>query len=183
MRDQRGIALVTALILLILITLLGLAAIRSTAVQQKMSGNFQDRQLAFQSAEAGLQAGVQYVLVNGVGIVNCAAGGQNCADNPFSDPNVGTAFVHAVPTGTGNGQFTASDKLSGQPQFVVQDMGQYSVNNGASDTANGNQRGGVESGASRKGTPHEYYRITARSGDPDTIGARAVVTLQAYYKK
>lgn len=53
--SQQGVALVVAIILLIVITLMGLAAVRGTIMQQKMTSNFYDRQLAFQAAEAGLR--------------------------------------------------------------------------------------------------------------------------------
>jgi len=53
---QRGVALVVALLLLVVITLVGLAAVRGTIMQQKMSANMYDRQIAFQNAEAAMRA-------------------------------------------------------------------------------------------------------------------------------
>ena len=44
---QRGIALVVALILLVLITLVGLAAMHGTIMQQRMASNLYDREQAF----------------------------------------------------------------------------------------------------------------------------------------
>ena len=52
---QRGVALAVALILLLVITLVGLAAVSGTLMQQKMSANFYDRQVAFQSTEAAMR--------------------------------------------------------------------------------------------------------------------------------
>jgi type IV pilus assembly protein PilX len=51
---QRGIVLVTGLLLLLLITLVVLAASRSGRLQAVMSSNTRDRDLAFQAAEAAL---------------------------------------------------------------------------------------------------------------------------------
>lgn len=53
---QQGFVLIVALILLLVLTLLGLAAAQSTSLEQKMAGNARDQDLAFQSAEAGLSA-------------------------------------------------------------------------------------------------------------------------------
>ena len=53
---QRGIALVVALILLVIATLSGIAGIRNTTLQETMTGNFYDRSLAMQAAEAGIVA-------------------------------------------------------------------------------------------------------------------------------
>lgn len=53
-KRQRGIVLVTGLLLLLLITLVVLAASRSGRLQAVMSSNTRDRDLAFQAAEAAL---------------------------------------------------------------------------------------------------------------------------------
>lgn len=185
-QKQRGVALVVALILLVVITLIGLGAIRATTVQQRLSGNFYDRQLAFQAAQGGLQAGVQYLTTHSNNIFNCAVGqtpssGMGnpaaCTMNPFTDPNVPASDIQTVAVATtGTGAAAA-----GSPQFVIQFMGRYVSASGATgfgQSANANQYGaqGLE-------TTSNYYRITARSANPSTIGGRAVVTLQAYFKQ
>lgn len=53
---QRGMVLVTSLIFLVLLTLLGVAAMSTTSLQEKMAGNTKDQNLAFQSAESALTA-------------------------------------------------------------------------------------------------------------------------------
>jgi len=52
---QRGAALLTSLIFLIILTILGFAASRGSVMQQLLSRNFSDRNLALQSAEAALK--------------------------------------------------------------------------------------------------------------------------------
>jgi type IV pilus assembly protein PilX len=56
-RQERGVALIISMILLVLITMVGLASLRSVVLEEKMAANFYDRSLAFQAAEAGLRAG------------------------------------------------------------------------------------------------------------------------------
>ena len=56
-RPESGAALIVALILLMVMSLLGLSSIRSTSSQEKMSANAYDRSLAFQSAENALRMG------------------------------------------------------------------------------------------------------------------------------
>ncbi|NGY06280.1 pilus assembly protein [Solimonas terrae] len=170
-------ALVVALVLLILVTLIGLAAIRGTTTQQRMTGNFYDREVAFQNAEAGLSAGAQALTAGTTDIRNCGQGGAVCQANPFTQLDSSSTFVKSVTTAA----FTAAGNASGQPQYVIENMGTYADPNsstGYSQTANASQYGaqGVVATA-------VYYRITARSGDPAVIGERAVVTLQAMYKQ
>lgn len=175
-RHQRGIALAVALILLILVTIIGLAAIRGTTTQQKMTANFSDRQVAFQGAEAGLVAGAQALAAGASDIRNCGQGGITCVANPFnvlasSSPNIKTVSTPGV----------ASDNAAAQPQYVIENMGTYvdpSSSTGFTQSANGQQYG-----AQGVSITAVYYRITSRSGDPASIGDRAVVILQAMYKQ
>jgi len=52
---QRGSVLVVSLIFLLLLTLLGLAALQTTTLEEKMAGNVTDQSRAFQAAEAALR--------------------------------------------------------------------------------------------------------------------------------
>ena len=52
---QRGAALVIALLMLLVMTVLGVAAMQVTRMEERMAGNSRDVNLAFQGAEAGLR--------------------------------------------------------------------------------------------------------------------------------
>ncbi|WP_051074956.1 PilX N-terminal domain-containing pilus assembly protein [Thioalkalivibrio sp. ALJ16] len=52
---QGGSALIVALILLLVITLLAVAGMQNTVLQERMAGNMHDRNIAFQQAERGLR--------------------------------------------------------------------------------------------------------------------------------
>lgn len=52
---QRGAALIVGLVLLLVMTLLGVAAMRTSTLQLVMAGNSQYSQLAFQAAESGIE--------------------------------------------------------------------------------------------------------------------------------
>lgn len=53
---QQGAALVVGMIMLLLLTLIGVAGMKDTLLQQKMVANAKDRDVALQAAEAALQA-------------------------------------------------------------------------------------------------------------------------------
>lgn len=59
---QRGAALLVGLIILILLTLIGLAGINSSTLQERMAGNHLMLQNAFQNAEAALRSAETDVL-------------------------------------------------------------------------------------------------------------------------
>jgi Tfp pilus assembly protein PilX len=61
-RRQRGTALVVALLMLLVITLLAVGAMNSATAELVMAGNEQHRQAAFQAAETGIE---QTVITGG----------------------------------------------------------------------------------------------------------------------
>lgn len=56
---QKGSALIIGLIIVLMMTLLGITTLRTTALQERMAGNERDLNVAFQSAEAGLREVIQ----------------------------------------------------------------------------------------------------------------------------
>ena len=61
---QHGTVLVIGLILLLLMTLIGVTAIQTTSLDERMAGNARDRNLAFQAAEAALRGAENDVKSN-----------------------------------------------------------------------------------------------------------------------
>ncbi|MFK2905627.1 pilus assembly protein [Dyella ginsengisoli] len=171
-------ALVVALILLVVISLVGLAASRGTIMQQKMASNMYDRQIAFQSAEAAMRAAAASIPVSPANVArNCQSASVICLANPFDDPNLPPGSIKNLSTG----QYTASTLATGQPQYVIENMGNYqdpNANTGFNQSANAHNYG-VNGGS----ITNIYYRVTARSGDPSQVDGRAVVVLQAMIKQ
>jgi len=54
-KQQSGIALVISLIMLLLLTIIGVTAMRVTGLEEKMAGNSKDQNVAFQAAEISLR--------------------------------------------------------------------------------------------------------------------------------
>jgi len=190
---QRGAALIVALILLIVITLVGLAAVGTTILQNKMTANQYDRQIAFQSAEAALRVATA-LIPNNPGLIarDCQTGGTVCQANPFTDSTLPPGSIHTVTANPASGStsggasattFTASPAAAMQPQYVIESLGNWTnptQNVGFGNTAN-SRNYGVQGAANTA----IYYRITARSCDPSSPSCnnRAIVTLQATVKQ
>jgi type IV pilus assembly protein PilX len=187
-RRQRGVALVVSLLLLVIVALVGLAAVRGTLMQQKMAANSFDREQAFQAAESALRV-ANSLLLTSPNLQDPDKGYiRNCVDNacpvnPFAVANLSSNFIHDVNSGSGSDQtYTASGVAAMQPQYVIDimcnDKNCYGSSSTPSDSSNGFNYG-VDSNPGN----NSYYRITARSGDPAKVGDRAVVTIQAWIKK
>lgn len=187
-QSQRGAALIVALILLIVITLVGLAAISATIVQNRMAANQYDRQIAFQSAESAIRVATA-LLPSNPGLIarNCQAGGTYCQANPFTDPALPNGSIHTVLANTGGGAnattFTASPAAAMQPQYVIESLGSWT--NPSQSTGFGNTANSRNYGVQGAAGASLYYRITARSCDPASAACngRATVTLQAVIKQ
>ena len=91
---QQGVSLLVVLILLIVMSILGVAVLRSSAMQERMSANMLDRNEAMQAAETGLLVAQRTVILgtfNGMwdgGQTFTAlrtAAGKTCAANGYCD--------------------------------------------------------------------------------------------------
>jgi type IV pilus assembly protein PilX len=83
---QRGSALIVSLVFLLLLTILGVTAMRSSVLQERMAGNTRDTNLAFQAAETALRAGENILNQNTLPTFNnSTAGYRNEIDKMSSD--------------------------------------------------------------------------------------------------
>ena len=172
---QSGAALLVALIMLLISTMVGLASIRGTTMNEKMSSNMYDRSLSYQGAEAALLAGEAAVLAN-TGIAIDCTGGSVCPPSPSS------TFTSTTTgwTDVGDG-FKVNDALLGStPQFYVERMGDVGGTDelGLGESANCSNYAGCDESPPTAAS----FRITGRSGVPATDG-RSVVALQITVKQ
>lgn len=176
---ERGVALVVGMVLLVVATLLGLAGIRGTTLQERMSTNMYDRSLAMQAAEAALRAAEAAITANpNVGVDCSPASATLCPVVPTNTFNGTSAQWTNVPTA-----FRTNSGLSdGIAQFHIQFRGQGNTEDelGLGSSANAAQYGGGG------GSPTaNFYRVTARSQDPTAAGLaeRSVVVLSTTVRR
>jgi len=63
-RSQKGVALAMALVVLVILTILGISAMKSSTLELKMAAGIQDSTVAFQAAESGLVAAFRDVVLD-----------------------------------------------------------------------------------------------------------------------
>lgn len=110
---QQGVSLLVVLILLIVMSILGVAVLRSSALQERMSANMVDRNEAMQAAETGLLVAQRNVIL---GTFNAmwdggqtftalrTAASKTCATDGYcdrSDPAVAANWESAPTEPTG----------------------------------------------------------------------------------
>lgn len=119
-----------ALVILMLLTLLGLTAMNTTALEEKMSNNVKDKNIALQAAEAALvlaenwiAANTTHVLITGApdntkGIY--AAQATPLVLDAFWAAAGGYVVYPNLPTGpTGGQQFT---NVVTQPKYIIEQL-------------------------------------------------------------
>jgi type IV pilus assembly protein PilX len=124
--NQRGAALIVVLVLLLAMTMLGLASLRGTIMEERMSANMYDRSLAFQAAEAALREAESALMVPGVRASFPTAADSCNAAGLCSTPEPGEDYVERVNRGDAfQGWVDASEVsgLAGTPEYFVEYMG------------------------------------------------------------
>lgn len=176
-REQRGFVLIVALILLLVLTILGLAAAQSTSLEERMAGNARNHDLAFQAAEAALGAGINCVRTGSTlcSTFTTATTGGNGAYifNPFA---VGGAIWNQSGFWTTSGNTIYYDSYAGgslpnlaqQPQFIIEQMPPVALPGGSLGQA---QYGSGAPSISR-------WRVTSYAVGGDTS---STVMLQSIY--
>ena len=160
--------LVVSLLILITLTILGLAAMRSSRTEMSMAGNQRELGITFNAAEAGLGSAQTYI-------------DNSISKTIYDDPSQGLYNALDVdpdyrdPTTWDDSQTAAIGlpHVVEQPKFIIKYLGDRSQNEVAAVNIGGY-------GSSQPGITVSNFRITARA-----VGqtGRATRQLQAYYGK
>ncbi len=181
-RNQSGgVALITALIVLLAMTLAGLAIMRSTFTSTRIAGNLAFQQAATQSADVGIEAAIAWLEANrgGTRLHNHIDIGGGEAVGYFArreDPAAGQSwqtYWDTVIAPTARVNTLAADGAGNQVSWVV-----HRLCNAVGDPVAGAgceatpELTGGESGSRGSGVvqllteAQRYYRITARVDGP-----------------
>jgi type IV pilus assembly protein PilX len=168
---EQGAVLIVGLIMLLLLTIIGLASIRGSDLQERMAGNMRDRNLAFQAAEAGLRRG-EDTAMNRNGLTKPASintsGYWDDLNKPFTaSPGRPTAWDD--DGWTANSKKVANGTLEGladQPSYAIE---QLLV---PPDLAGEGSHVGFASQLEM--TPTTFYRVTSR-GLGGTVSSEVIL--------
>lgn len=166
-KNERGAVLITGMLILVIVSILGLATMQSTLLQEKMAGNLEQQDIAFQAAESGLRMAeaqmFSYVILpsfNGTGGLyqpTTAGTTPRWEIVDWSDP---TEYI----------EYQAADLSATPPAPEIRCIVEYlaEVDDDGSDS--------VKFGAST--ASRDMLRITSRGVSPN---GRSVVILQTTY--
>jgi len=162
---QSGIALAIALVFLLLMTIIGVSALSTTALQEKMTGNLKDKHWSFNAAESAIVEGERKLCYDYTGRIP-AIDPANLTDGLYRTSTTGDP-VWQTADWTGSDVFThpaypsgfVGSKLAGPPRYIIEEVQEVQEN----------LKGSFE--YSRRGGSRMLYRITARGvgGTPNAV--------------
>jgi type IV pilus assembly protein PilX len=145
-RGQRGVVLVTSLLLLIVVTILAISMFRSFGLDEKIAGNVREKQRALNAAETAEQY-AEYWLASGNGgaAVTCtgmvtALVGQVCSSGAlpnfvalpwqYSGANVGVTYAPSAPAAMNITTTPGQGTYYYTPMFYITYLGPTGTGNG-----------------------------------------------------
>ena len=181
---QQGVVLFIALIILLAMTMAGIAMVRSIDTGNLVAGNLAFKQSSLMAADRGIQAGFTWLNSNIASLSNTNTGRGYFSSITSVEPNwyADTAWTNAVTVGTtdaaGNTVQYVIHRLCTQPNTAYngQNSGvdnQCATSQSNAPTSNASAGSSMQVGASvYQLNPMVYYRITAR-----VIGPRNTVSV------
>jgi len=146
--SQRGVVLVSSLLLLLVVTIMALSMFRSFGIQEKVAGNMREKQRALQAAESAQQFAELWLINNSATTVPAACNsllsanaglGQICSNKlwqslpagvtvatvPWAVAGAANVGVTYVPPGMNVAAASASNANAyfGAPTFYISDSG------------------------------------------------------------
>jgi Tfp pilus assembly protein PilX len=175
-KRQRGFTLVVALLLLVALSLIGVAGLRNVTLQEKMSGNMFFRTLAFSEAEATLQV-AENVAFNQFGTVGASMPSCGSTATLVCPMDQGSSLSHlAKDVAWTNSSSSVTPANAGfSSNWMNEDLlkGGQVVEKGCQEAA------GASSGAAVLPCERLYVRTSARSLDTNS-GALSIT--QQFFK-
>lgn len=189
-RRERGIVLLVGLVVLVVLSLLAVGSMRATTLEERMSHNSQDRQIAFQVAEAALREAEltlsQPMLPAFVAVGAAGADGFYLPDPPNGDTPA-VAYLPIWQRTAGSPSYpswrSASVTSDAPPAPIDLARGEYLIEQleVLEETAPGES---LQADAAEDHRERIIYRISARAWGANAAGEAApVVLLQSTFKR
>ena len=122
--SQRGAILLVTMVILVLVTLLGVTAMKTSVLQEKMAGGNADKGLAFQAAEMALRDAESHITT---GLSSASSFAAECSQGLCLAPEDGTQAADSVDWdsdavlsyGDGTGAADVGN-VATQPKYIIE---------------------------------------------------------------
>lgn len=175
---QRGMVLIVGLVMVLLITIVGLSAIRGTGLQENMAGNMRDRNIAFQAAESVLREGEAVVSPSTLSVnlpaFKCTVGAGACLDLSTAPEKSVIYMTEAEWDRVAKVSAMDMKGVADKPSYLLEEL---EVDIGASAAVEGSA---IDVGGMMTTGDATPYRVTAKGYG---LSQDAEAILQSAYKR
>lgn len=173
---QRGAVLVFCLVFLLVLTMMGVASMESAVLEERMAGNMQDYNAAFQASESSLQTGENFLQGQITWPATSTDGSTTVWVRDSMDPSTADSLhwwqdgARDTSTWWGNNgiEVSAVEGVATPPHYIIEEV----------STITSGQSIGIGSGLQSR--IRVFHRITARGSG---VGDASVVQLQSTFVK
>jgi type IV pilus assembly protein PilX len=118
---QTGVVLVISLIMLLLLALIGVTGMQVTSLEEKMAGNAQDQNVAFQAAESTLKEAEIFILASSLSIYDGSKGllDQTDSELDYFDHGTWTAANSSTSADFGEKFTNNLGKSIADPRYII----------------------------------------------------------------
>ena len=175
-KKQRGAVLIFCLVFLLVLTMMGVSSMESAVLEERMAGNMQDINAAFQAAESSLQTAENW-LANQINWPSTSNNGTTTVwDRDSMDPDTvdslhwwqDSARDTNAWWGNNGVEVTTVEGVGSAPHYIIEELSNITTG----------QSIGIGSGQQNR--VRVFHRITARGTG---VGDAAVVQLQSTFVK
>lgn len=174
---QRGAILLFCLVFLAVLTMMGLSGMESATLEERMSGNMRDHEVAFNAAESALQGGEAWLVLQNNLPVTSTNGSTTVWAEDSMDPDVSDGLYwwdhnNINPAWWTNNGIAIDEmaQVDEQPRYLIEEY--RTVDSGQS----------IAIGSGEVTVPRVFHRVTARGVgiNPNTEAVVQSTFVQSY---
>lgn len=168
-KGQQGVALLTSLLILLVLSLLAVASMQNVSMQERMVSANRDAQVALEAAEAAARE-AELLLDNDT----VTLGDFGVADGLYDTTDAPDMFASGTWSSSSSVAASNAGGLPSAPRYFIEHIGPVSTEEEINDLAVGNYAGAAPS------SPPEGFRIVAWSSGRSGQTFRVI---EVYYGK
>ncbi|MCB1648721.1 MAG: pilus assembly protein PilX [Pseudomonadales bacterium] len=173
---QKGAVLIFCLVFLLVLTMMGVSSMESAVLEERMAGNMQDFNAAFQAAETSLQSAENWLAGQITWPATSADGSTTVWTRDAMDPDTVDSLHWWQDSTRDTGSWWNSNAIevgsvegvASEPHYIIEELSNVTTG----------QSIGIGSGVENR--VRVFHRITARGTG---VGDSAVVQLQSTFVK
>lgn len=173
---QRGAILIFCLVFLLVLTMMGVSSMESAVLEERMAGNLQDQNAAFQAAETSLQTAENWLLAQRFWPETSVDGSTTVWERDAADPDDADSLHWWQDAERDDADWWEDNAIAvadvegvaADPRYVIEELSQISTGQS------------IAIGTGQESRVRVFHRVTARGTG---VGDTAVVQLQSTFVK